>query len=44
MPILGWLFKARSNDDQSSELVVFITPTLLRTPGGTRTSSAPPVR
>ncbi len=44
IPILGWLFKARSNDDQSSELVVFITPTLLRTPGGTRTSSAPPVR
>jgi type IV pilus assembly protein PilQ len=44
IPILGWLFKARSNDDQSSELVVFITPTLLRTPGGPRTSSAPPVR
>ena len=44
IPILGWLFKARSNDDKTSELVVFITPSLLRTSGGTRTSSAPPVR
>jgi type IV pilus assembly protein PilQ len=44
IPFFGWLFKARSNDDKSSELVVFITPSLLRTPGGTRTSSAPPVR
>jgi type IV pilus assembly protein PilQ len=44
IPFFGWLFKARSNDDKTSELVVFITPSLLRTPGGTRTSSAPPVR
>jgi type IV pilus assembly protein PilQ len=44
IPVLGWLFKARSNDDKSSELVVFITPSLLRTSGATRTSSAPPVR
>ena len=44
IPVLGWLFKARSNDDKTSELVVFITPSLLRIPGGTRTSSAPPVR
>ncbi len=44
IPILGWLFKARSNDDKTSELVVFITPSLLRTSGATRTSSAPPVR
>lgn len=44
IPLLGWLFKARSNDDKSSELVVFITPSLLRTPGVTRTSSAPKVR
>jgi type IV pilus assembly protein PilQ len=44
IPILGWLFKAKSNDDKTSELVVFITPSLLRTPGGPRTSSAPPVR
>jgi type IV pilus assembly protein PilQ len=44
IPIFGWLFKARSNDDKTSELVVFITPSLLRTPGGTSTSSAPPVR
>ena len=44
IPILGWLFKARSNDDKSSELVVFITPSLLRTSGAARTSSALPVR
>ena len=44
IPILGWLFKARSTDDKTSELVVFITPSLLRTSGATRTSSAPPVR
>ena len=44
IPVLGWLFKARSNDDKSSELVVFITPSLLRTPGVARTSSAPTVR
>jgi type IV pilus assembly protein PilQ len=44
IPILGWLFKARSTDDKTSELVVFITPSLLRSSGATRTSSAPPVR
>jgi type IV pilus assembly protein PilQ len=44
IPFFGWLFKARSNDDKTSELVVFITPSLLRTPGGTRTSSAPTAR
>jgi type IV pilus secretin PilQ/predicted competence protein len=44
VPILGWLFKARSTDDKTSELVVFITPSLLRMPGGTRTSSAPTAR
>jgi type IV pilus assembly protein PilQ len=44
IPFLGWLFKSRSNDDKTSELVVFITPSLLRSSGGTRTSSAPPAR
>jgi type IV pilus assembly protein PilQ len=44
IPFFGWLFKSKSNDDKTSELVVFITPSLLRTPGATRTSSAPPVR
>ena len=44
IPFFGWLFKARSNDDKTSELVVFITPSLLRTSGTTRTSSAPPAR
>jgi type IV pilus assembly protein PilQ len=44
IPVLGWLFKSRATDDKTSELVVFITPSLLRTPGATRTSSAPTVR
>jgi type IV pilus secretin PilQ/predicted competence protein len=44
IPFFGWLFKSRSNDDKTSELVVFITPSLLRTSGATRTSSAPPAR
>ena len=44
IPFFGWLFKARSNDDKTSELVVFITPSLLRTSGAPRTSSAPPIR
>jgi type IV pilus secretin PilQ/predicted competence protein len=44
IPFFGWLFKSRSNDDKTSELVVFITPSLLRTSGAPRTSSAPTVR
>jgi type IV pilus secretin PilQ/predicted competence protein len=44
IPFFGWLFKSRSNDDKTSELVVFITPSLLRTSGATRTSSAPTAR
>jgi type IV pilus secretin PilQ/predicted competence protein len=44
IPFFGWLFKSRATDDKTSELVVFITPSLLRTPGATRTSSAPTVR
>jgi type IV pilus assembly protein PilQ len=44
IPFFGWLFKSRSNDDKTSELVVFITPSLLRSSGATRTSSAPPLR
>jgi type IV pilus assembly protein PilQ len=44
IPFFGWLFKSRSNDDKTSELVVFITPSLLRSSGAPRTSSAPPIR
>jgi type IV pilus assembly protein PilQ len=44
IPFFGWLFKSRATDDKTSELVVFITPSLLRSPGGPRTSSAPPAR
>jgi len=30
VPVLGWLFKQRGDRESSSELVVFITPTVLR--------------
>jgi type IV pilus assembly protein PilQ len=31
MPILGWLFKARENFESGRELVVFLTPSLVKT-------------
>jgi len=31
IPLLGWLFKAKGTDQSSRELVVFITPSVLRT-------------
>jgi type IV pilus assembly protein PilQ len=33
MPVLGWLFKARENFETGRELVVFLTPSLVRTDG-----------
>jgi len=30
IPLLGWLFKQRGDRETSSELVVFITPTVLK--------------
>ena len=32
IPILGWLFTKASSDLTSTELVVFITPRIIRTP------------
>lgn len=32
IPLLGWLFKQRENFEQGRELVVFLTPTVLRSP------------
>ncbi len=32
MPILGWLFKTRSKTDARSELLIFLTPTVVSTP------------
>ena len=30
VPLLGWLFKSKGSDRESRELVVFITPSVLR--------------
>jgi type IV pilus assembly protein PilQ len=30
IPLLGWLFKREINDDESRELLIFITPRILR--------------
>ena len=32
IPILGWLFKHRSTNKTKSSLIVFVTPTIVRTP------------
>ena len=33
IPLLGWLFKARENFETGRELVVFLTPSLVKTDG-----------
>jgi len=33
IPLLGWLFKARANTLEESELLIFLTPKVLPTPG-----------
>jgi len=33
VPILGWLFKARNTTDSRSELLIFLTPTVVSVPG-----------
>lgn len=33
VPILGWLFKARNATDSRSELLIFLTPTVVSAPG-----------
>src|SRR4029453_6541589 len=33
VPILGWLFKQRENFETGRELVIFVTPSLLRSDG-----------
>jgi len=32
IPILGWLFKAQTKTSEKSELLIFITPTVIKTP------------
>jgi len=33
IPLLGWMFKARENFETGRELVVFLTPSLVKTDG-----------
>jgi type IV pilus assembly protein PilQ len=33
VPILGWLFKTNSKTDSRSELLIFLTPTVVSVPG-----------
>jgi type IV pilus assembly protein PilQ len=40
IPYLGWLFKQREVFEQGRELVVFVTPSVLGTPGSTAVSSS----
>jgi type IV pilus assembly protein PilQ len=35
MPLIGWLFKQKETFEQGRELVVFVTPSILRAPDGT---------
>ena len=30
LPLLGWLFKRETNEDESRELLIFITPRILK--------------
>jgi type IV pilus secretin PilQ/predicted competence protein len=39
IPVLGWLFKQRSDAETGRELVVFVTPSILRTDGVQPTAS-----
>jgi type II secretory pathway component GspD/PulD (secretin) len=39
IPVLGWLFKQREDFETGRELVVFLTPSILRTDGVRATTS-----
>jgi len=41
MPVLGWLFKQKGQDDQKRELVVFMTPTVLASVAPSTTPACP---
>jgi len=32
IPLLGWLFKGEDKEDESRELIIFITPRIVRSP------------
>ena len=39
IPILGWLFKTKSQSDQRSELLIFITPRIINRPAALQAAS-----
>jgi type II secretory pathway component GspD/PulD (secretin) len=41
IPILGWLFKQRGESNESTELVVFITPSIVRRDAATASLPGP---
>jgi type II secretory pathway component GspD/PulD (secretin) len=41
MPLIGWLFKQKETSEDSSELVVFVTPSILRAADGSIPAPAP---
>jgi len=42
VPMLGWLFKSKEDFETGRELVVFVTPTILRGPSATAALPPPP--
>ena len=34
IPVLGWLFKSKNFRDRKTELVIFVTPTVIQEEGG----------
>jgi type IV pilus assembly protein PilQ len=44
IPLLGWLFKQRGDRNVSTELVVFITPSIVRRDAATASAGTPPQR
>ena len=41
IPVLGWLFKQKGQDDRKRELVVFMTPTVIGGHAPTATPACP---
>jgi len=41
IPVLGWLFKQKENFETGRELVVFVTPSILKTDGAQAVQAAP---
>ena len=39
IPILGWLFKSRSTTNDKTNLVVFLTPKIIRNPADSKSDS-----